>query len=93
MDGAWVAESVVGVAAAMLCVFSSLEVLAQPPRHVGKQLVQGRFCLTQRQFRHRPVRLQWQQVNFVECCQHDSPFPPYIRMQNRSTLSTCANLE
>ena len=64
----------VGVAAAMLGIFSSLEVLAQPPRHVGKQLVQGHFCLKQRQFGHRLVRLQRQQVIFVECCQHDSPF-------------------
>ena len=55
MDGAWVSESVVEVAADMLGVFSSLEVLAQPPRRIG--------------FRHRPVRLQRQQVIFVECCQ------------------------
>ena len=69
MDGAWVSESVVEVVTDMLGVFSSLEVLAQPPRRIGKQLVQGCFCLTQWQFRHRPVRLQRQQVIFVECCQ------------------------
>ena len=45
MDGAWVTESVVEVAADMLGVFSSLEVLAQPPRRIGKQLVQGCFCI------------------------------------------------